>query len=121
MNGGACAGAKPGSRGAACSSRGAGPDEALWWTRAIAAAMENLYRLPERTAFMIKTQYYYSEKQDADSAMAVLDMWTSLYPDDVDAHVQQALFRFIRQDIEGTIASYQRILEIDPSRSQYLE
>ncbi len=88
---------------------------------AIAAAMENLYRLPERTGFMIKTQYYYNERQDADRAMAVLDMWTSLYPDDIDAHAQTALFRFIRQDVEGTIASYERILQIDPSRVQYLE
>ncbi len=55
---------------------------------AIAAAMDNLHRLPERTNFMIKTLYYYNEKKDADKAMAVLEMWSKIYPDDTNAYAR---------------------------------
>ncbi len=88
---------------------------------AISAAMENLYRVPERLAFMIKSQYYFNEKQDADKAMAVLEMWSQIYPDDVDAYEQQATYYFIRQDLPSAIAAYERILDIDPSRVQFLD
>ncbi|MEN8006260.1 MAG: tetratricopeptide repeat protein [Candidatus Krumholzibacteriota bacterium] len=88
---------------------------------AIAAAMDNLYRVPERTAFLIKSQYYFDEKKDPDKAMAVLHMWSRIYPDDVNAYEMQATFYFIRQDLPRTIAAYERILAIDPSRVKYME
>ena len=88
---------------------------------AIAAAMDNLYRVPERLGFLIKSQYYYEEKQDADKAMAVLRMWSQIYPNDVDAYHFQAMFYYIRQDLPGAIAAYEQILTIDPSRVKYLE
>jgi len=87
----------------------------------IAAAMDNIYRVPERLGFMIKAQYYYSEKQDADKAMAVLKMWSQIYPNDVSAYEQLATHMIIRQDLPGAIAAYEQILAIDPSRVQYLE
>jgi len=88
---------------------------------AIAAAMDNLYRVPERLSFLIKSQYYFEEKQDADKAMAVLRMWSRIYPNDVDAYEMLGLFYFIRQDLPQAIAAYEQILIIDPSRVQYLE
>jgi len=88
---------------------------------AIAAAMENLYRVPERLGFMIKAQYYYNEKQDAEKALAVINMWTRIYPDDVTAYQFQALFYFVRQDLPQAIAAYEKILAIDPSRVSFLE
>ncbi|RKZ09542.1 hypothetical protein DRQ50_15020, partial [bacterium] len=88
---------------------------------AIAAAMDNLYRVPERLGFLIKAQYYYSEKQDADKAMAVLRMWSQIYPNDVAAYDQLALYYFIRQDLPNAIAAYEQILAIDPSQVKYLE
>ncbi len=83
---------------------------------AITLAMENLYRVPERTSFMIKSQYYYSVKQDADKSMAVLKMWSKIYPNDVEAYNMQALYYFIRQDLPNTITAYENILAIDPSQ-----
>ena len=87
---------------------------------AMAAAMENLYRLPERTQFQIKSQYYYNIKQDADKAMAVLKMWSQLYPDDPNAYAQQAMFYYIRQDLRKAIGAYEKILAIDPSQHQQI-
>ena len=83
--------------------------------------MENVYQLPERTQFTIKAQYYFEEKQDADKAMAILLMWSQIYPNDVNALAQQALFYFIRQDLTNAVKSYEKILEIDPSQVQYLD
>ena len=88
---------------------------------AIDMAMKNLYRVPERLQFVIKSQYYYSVKQDADKGLAVLQMWTRLHPDDIAALDQLALYSVIRQDLPAATAAYERILEIDPSRMSYLE
>jgi tetratricopeptide (TPR) repeat protein len=87
---------------------------------AIAAAMENLYRVPERLSFPIKAQYYYNEKEDPEKALAVVNMWARIYPDDVDAYQFQALFYFVQQDLPPTIAAYEKILTLDPSRVDVL-
>jgi tetratricopeptide (TPR) repeat protein len=88
---------------------------------AMRAAMDNLYRVPERTGFMIKSSYYYNIEQDADKAMAVLEMWSRIYPNDVQAVAQQGLYHRIRQDLPAALAAYKRILEIDPTQYGYLE
>lgn len=90
-------------------------------SEAIATAMANLYRVPERVGFMIKAQYYYNEKMDPDKAQAVVRMWTQIYPDDVNAYNMEAMFHFVRQEIPQAIVSYEKILEIDPSRVEVLE
>ncbi len=89
-------------------------------TEAITIAMENLFRVPERTSFMIKSQYYFNVKQDADKSMAVLKMWSQIYPNDVEAYSMQALYYFIRQDLPNTIAAYEKILTIDPGQVKLL-
>jgi tetratricopeptide (TPR) repeat protein len=88
---------------------------------AMTAAMENLYRVPERTSYLIKSQYYFNMEQDMDKTVAVLDMWSRIYPDDVEAHAMLAMFHFIRQDLRGALAEYQTILQIDPTQYDYLE
>ncbi len=88
---------------------------------AINAAMENLYRIPERTQFLVKATYYYNEKQDMDKSIAVLQMWRQLYPNDVEPHIQLATFHTIQQDLPAVIADYEMVLAIDPSRVQFLD
>jgi len=83
---------------------------------AIAVAMENLFRVTERTRFMIKAQYYYNVKQDSDKADAVLKMWNQIYPNDVEALSMIAIFSFVHQDLHATIDAYKKILAIDPSQ-----
>lgn len=88
---------------------------------ASSAAMENLYQVPERLSFMVKVQYYFNEKQDADKALAVLRMWSQLYPNDVPAYEQLANFYYMRQDLPQAISAFEQILAIDPSRVKYLK
>lgn len=90
-------------------------------TEAIDIAMKNLYRAPERMQFVIKANYYYSEKQDADKGLAVLKMWSRLHPHDIAALDQLATYSIIRQDTDAAIAAYERILEIDPSRVSFID
>ena len=54
-------------------------------TGPLQAAMDHLYRLPERARFVIKSNYYFLVRQDTDKAMAALDMWADLFPDDIQA------------------------------------
>jgi tetratricopeptide (TPR) repeat protein len=88
---------------------------------AMSAAMDNLYRVTERTRFLIKSQYYFNIEQDMDKATAVLQMWSRIYPSDVAAHAQLAILQFVRQDLRAAVTSYETILEIDPSQYRYLE
>ncbi|MCB1182566.1 tetratricopeptide repeat protein [bacterium] len=90
-------------------------------SQAIGAAMANLYKLPERLGFLIKAQYYFNEKHDAEKAAAVVDMWARIYPDDVGAYEQMATFAYIRQDLPAAVAAHERILAIDPARVSSLE
>ncbi len=85
-------------------------------TAAITVAMDNLFRVPERTSFLIKSQYYFVVKQDSDKTMAVLKMWSQIYPNDVDAYSMQALYHFVRQELPETLVAYEKILSLDPSQ-----
>lgn len=85
-------------------------------TEAIVLAMDNLFRIPERSSFMIKAQYYYNVKKDVDKSMAVLEMWSQIYPNDIEVYSLQANNYFIMQDLPRTIAAYENILALDPSR-----
>ncbi|MCP4573916.1 MAG: tetratricopeptide repeat protein [bacterium] len=83
-------------------------------------AMANLYRLSERSQFQVKAIYYFNVEQDPDKSQAILDMWTRIYPNDVAAYGQVAMFARFRGDDAGTVAALERILEIDPTRYEIL-
>lgn len=83
-------------------------------------AMAHLYRLPERVQFMIKAVYYINYETDMDKSLAVLDMWTRLYPTDADAYRMKAQFHSLRNDVPATIACYEKVLEIDPTQYETL-
>jgi len=88
---------------------------------AMAAAMDNLYRVTERTSYLIKSEYYFNVERDIEKAMAVLKMWSRLYPNDLEAYNRQAMYHYIRQDLRAAVGCYESILEIDPSQYRYFE
>lgn len=83
---------------------------------ALTIAMENHFRVPERTGFLIKSQYYYNVKKDSDKSMAVLKMWSQIYPNDIDAYSMQAAYHLVQQELPEALAAYEKILSLDPSQ-----
>lgn len=84
------------------------------------AAMDHLYRLPERARFVVKSNYYFLVRNDQDKAMAVLEMWADLFPDDLQAYQARLLVQTLRGDKEGSLASLKKILELDPGQRDVL-
>jgi tetratricopeptide (TPR) repeat protein len=89
-------------------------------TGPLQAAMDHLYRLPERSKFVIKSNYYFLVRQDTDKAMAALDMWADLFPDDIQAYQARLTIQAVRDDKDGALESLQTILELDPAQRDVL-
>ncbi|KPK79424.1 MAG: hypothetical protein AMS25_12775 [Gemmatimonas sp. SM23_52] len=68
----------------------------------IQAAMEHIYRLPEREQFEVKSDYYFTRQDDIEGRAALAQLL--IYQDKRDE----------------AIAQYMKILEIDPEQYDYL-
>jgi tetratricopeptide (TPR) repeat protein/tRNA A-37 threonylcarbamoyl transferase component Bud32/TolB-like protein len=87
---------------------------------ALRSAMQHIYKLPERMQFLLKAEYYeYTE--DPEKLLGVIQMMVELYPDDIQARTILASVRRGRNERELAIAQYNKILEIDPSRTEFLQ
>jgi len=84
------------------------------------AAMDHLYRIPERARFGIKSDYYFIVRQDMDKALASVVMWADLFPDDLGAYAARVQIQTLRNDRPGIIASLEKILELDPAQKDVL-
>jgi tetratricopeptide (TPR) repeat protein len=78
----------------------------------IRAALENVHRLPERLQFVLKSDYYFMTR-DFDRAMAVIDMWAELHPEDYFALQNLFLVRQTQGDREGMLAALQRMYRLN--------
>jgi tetratricopeptide (TPR) repeat protein len=85
----------------------------------IQAAMEHIYRLPEREQFELKSDYYFT-RQDYDKACAVYAMRVELYPDDIEGRAALAQLLIYQDKRDEAIAQYLKILEMDPEQYDYL-
>ena len=88
--------------------------------RAIEAAMQHSYKLPENLQYQLKTQYY-DFSQEADKALAVAEMRVELFPGDVQGRLVLAQLYSLRDRIPETMEQFEAILETDPSQHQYLQ
>lgn len=79
----------------------------------LVAAMEHLYRVPERTGFQIKAEYY-AETGETDKLAAVVGMWVGLYPNDLVALRSLAGIQLADDDLEGALATLATIRRLDP-------
>ncbi len=84
-------------------------------TGPLQAAMDHLYRLPERSRFVVKSNYYVLVRQDTDKAMAALAMWAELFPDDIQAYQAQLTIQAVRDDKDGALESLKTILGLGGS------
>ena len=86
---------------------------------AIQAAMDHLYRLPERFQFPVKSDYYFVTQQ-AEKAWAVVEMWVELHPEDPLALRNYALVQRLRGDFEGLIGTLERLYRLNPAERSLL-
>ncbi len=77
------------------------------------AAMDNLYRMPERYGFRVKADYY-RLTGDMDRAAAVVEMWVELYPNDLDALQARVDLQRSSGDWEGVLATLATMQRLDP-------
>ena len=92
------------------------PEEAL---AAIQAAMESLYRLPERARFQVRTEYYLLTGE-TDRVASILDMWIELYPEDLNALEIRQRMQEMDDDLEGALATLAEMRRISPGNGSLL-
>lgn len=83
------------------------------------AAMQHLYRLPERIQFNVKVEHFLVQ-QDMEKAYAVATMMTELYPDDLQGYQLRLTLESLLDDRDAAIATLRRILELDPQQQERL-
>lgn len=88
-------------------------------TLALEKAMKIIDKVPERSQYYIKF-FYYLVTQKADKALAVIKMWTELYPEDIEAHTMLAQRYHLADNVNGAIKEYQIILKLDPEQFEFL-
>jgi tetratricopeptide (TPR) repeat protein/tRNA A-37 threonylcarbamoyl transferase component Bud32 len=88
--------------------------------QALDIAIRHLYKVPERVQFAFKANYYFM-KQQPDKVLAVANMMTELYPDDVLGYQTKAEVLTLRNEINAAIEVYDRIIEIEPLQYDHLK
>ena len=86
----------------------------------IQAALANVYRLPERSQFGVKSDYYYMT-QDVERALAVIEMWAELYPEDLIALQGLHQVQLIRNQRVEAIATLERIYALNSGMADVLK
>ena len=84
------------------------------------AAMDHIYRLPERSRFVVKHNYYFVVREDVDRAWAVLEMWAELFPEDIEAHQTRLVLQLLNDDKDGALTSLETVLKLDPGQKDVL-
>lgn len=77
------------------------------------AAMDHLYRMPERYGFRVKADYY-RLANEMDRAADVVEMWVDLYPNDLNALRAWKNWQQSSGDREGVLATLAAMRDLDP-------
>ncbi len=82
--------------------------------------MKIIHRLPEKIQFNIRSSYYNLYKVDFDKAQAVIEMWTELYPDDVEGHIRLYQMYSMKGDFKNMIDVLKTIINLDPNQYAFI-
>ncbi|WP_420635999.1 tetratricopeptide repeat protein [Candidatus Palauibacter sp.] len=85
----------------------------------IQAAMDHLYRLPERMRFGIKSDYYFMMQQP-EKAWAVLEMWAELHPEDPAALRKYIGVQLLRGDWKEMVGTLGTLYRLNPTEHSLL-
>jgi len=87
--------------------------------RTLQNVMNNIYKLPERQQFLSKFVYYVIN-QEPDKGMAILNMWSELFPEDIEVHDILATRYQYKNLLDESIKEYRAILTLDPYQTTYI-
>jgi tetratricopeptide (TPR) repeat protein len=87
---------------------------------ALRAAMDHMYKLPERLQFIVKVNYY-GYVRDPEKQLGVAQMMVELYPDALEARIILADIFTSRNEPRLAIEQMEKILELDPSRTEFVQ
>ena len=82
-------------------------------------AMEYIYKIPERFQWIVKLVLF-DANGEIDKLSQLVKMQVDLYPHDIMAHEMQSMLFLASGDWEAAMNKYKIMLEIDPSRHEYL-
>ena len=85
----------------------------------IKKAMEHIYKIPERFQYIVKVVYFDSKKEP-DKVFKGVRMHLELFPYDITAYEIMAQIYMGRGEIENVIDQLKTIINIDPTRHEYL-
>ncbi|WP_420462064.1 tetratricopeptide repeat protein [Candidatus Palauibacter sp.] len=85
----------------------------------IQAAIDHLYRLPERLRFRVRSDYYFLTQQP-EKAWAVVEMWVELHPEDPTALRNYLGVQLLRGDWEGTVGTLETLYRLNPAEHSLL-
>ena len=81
--------------------------------QSLGMAQQHNYRLTEQMKYLIKVAQL-NLSGNPDQALEATKQWTTLFPNDMLAHQIAGLLYSLRKDYDEAIASYRKILEVDP-------
>lgn len=84
------------------------------------AALDHIYRLPERYQFVAKSDYFFA-RQDMNHAWAVLEMWAELYPNDTDALKNLGMIQIVKNKQTDAIKTFERLYSLNPADGDVLK
>lgn len=87
---------------------------------ALRAALDHLYRLPERMGFQARADYY-SLTEQPDQQRAVIEMWVALHPESPAALERYSLLLLVRGDWEGLIQTIKTRYRLSPANHSLLK
>jgi len=93
------------------------PEEAI---AALRAAIDHLYRLPERMTFQARADYYFLTEQP-EYTWTVIETWVTLHPEDPAALELYGIMQSIRGDWEGLIRTLETRYRLSPANHSLLK
>lgn len=84
------------------------------------AALDHLYRFPERVRFQVKSDYYFATQQ-TDKAWGVLGMWVELYPEDLLALRNYVFVQRMRGDWTALLETLGTMYRLSPEDADLLK
>ena len=88
--------------------------------QALQTLMKYLHKIPESNQFSLKHAYYFQVRNEPEMSLELAKNWAELYPDDIEAHVILGIRYMLLGQKENELASYKKILSLDPNRYDYV-